>query len=216
LAYLIRRYEPETVALLSRVVPRGGVLFDVGANIGLITFSVGVRRPDISVFAFEPDPANAERWKSNFGFNAGVHAVLEEVALGDENGSVELVRGDESGWSFIAKPGVGSGVNVPLVTLDSYTAERGISSIGALKVDVEGHEPLVLHGAASLLRRQAINFIVCELEDSLLGRNGFTRHDVLSLLAGYGYTARPIPPVAGQRLRRRSLDTSRDVLFVPE
>lgn len=215
-AYLIRRYEPETVALLSRLVPPGGVFFDVGANIGLITFSVGVRRPDISIVAFEPDPANAARWKCNLRLNVEVRAVLEEVALGKEIGEVELVRGGESGWSFIAEPRSEPGVNVPVVTLDAYAQARRISLIGALKVDVEGYEPLVFEGAASLLKKQAIRFIVCELEETLLERSGFTRRDVISLLSRYGYAARPVPPVAGQRLHRRSLEASRDVLFVPE
>jgi FkbM family methyltransferase len=214
-AYLMRRYAPDIVALLSRFVPRGGVLIDVGANIGLITFSVGARRPDMSIVAFEPDPVNAQRWRRNLELNQGVRAVLEEAAIGAATGEAGLVRSDESGKSFIAPTGFKHGAKVPVVTLDAFAAAQGLSMIDALKVDAEGYEPLVFEGAALLLRERAIRVIVCELEDSLLERSGFKREDVLSLLSGYGYTARPIPPVAAQRFRRRSIEAATDVVFVP-
>jgi FkbM family methyltransferase len=213
-AYLLRRYEPEIIALLTRLVPRRGVLFDVGANLGLITFAVGVRRPDIFIFAFEPDPANARRWRRNLELNAGVNAVLEQVALGAEAGDAELVRGDESGWSFIAPPGRADGLRVPVINLDGYCSAHDIPRIDVLKADVEGYEANVLQGAASLLDRKAIGFILCEMDDDLLRRNGSTRGTIVSFLAEYGYSPRPVPGVGFQRIRKRSWETSHDLLFV--
>jgi FkbM family methyltransferase len=211
--YLIRRYEPDLVALITRLVPPAGLFFDVGANIGLITLAVGARRPDISIVAFEPDPINAARWRHNLELNGGPDAVLEEVALGNASGRAELVRGDESGWSYIA--GANSEQGVEVVTLDAYVRTREIPVIDAVKIDVEGYELFVLQGAASVLEDRRIRSIVCELDESLLERNGHTRGDVISLLRGFGYRARPIPPVSGQRLHRRSVETSRDLLFLP-
>jgi FkbM family methyltransferase len=215
-AYLIRRYEPEIVAALARLLPRGGVFFDIGANIGLVTFSVGARRPDIRIFAFEPDPANARRWRHNLEMNEGLNAVLEQVALGAKEGEAILVRGDESGWSHIGSLESQCGIKVPMMTIDAYARTRGIVVIDALKVDVEGYEPFVFDGAASLLEKQAIGCIVCEVNESLLEQSGFTGRDIVSLLSGYGYSARSIPPVGVHRLRRRSVGWSGNLLFVPE
>ena len=212
--YLIRRYEPGVVALLARVVRRDGVIFDVGANIGLITFSVGVRRPDLTIVAFEPDPANARRWRRNREMNPWVRATLEEMAVGAEEDEVGLVRGGEAGWSFISSPGQPGDVKVLSVTLDAYASSHGITRIDALKVDVEGYEPKVLEGASVLLKERAINFIVCELDESLLNRNQSSRRAVVALLAEHGYEPRSIPGVGVQRLRTRSWEASRDVLFV--
>jgi GT2 family glycosyltransferase len=75
--YVIRRYEPDVSRFIAKKARRGGVFFDVGANIGLISFSVAVRRPDLSIHAFEADPANAERWRRNLELNLGVTAQLE-------------------------------------------------------------------------------------------------------------------------------------------
>jgi FkbM family methyltransferase len=214
-AYLLRRYEPDVVALIARVAPPGGVFFDVGANIGLISLSLAALRPDLAITAFEPDSGNVHRFRRNLELNAGVAMTLEESAVGSEQGERSFVGGSESGWGFIATTEFGPGTLVAMTSLDSYTQERGIPCIDALKIDVEGYEPLVLQGAASLLQRQAIRLMVCELEDVLLARVGFTRLQVISELARYGYQAQPIPPVAAQRLRRRSLETSRDLVFTP-
>jgi FkbM family methyltransferase len=213
-AYLSRRYEPSTVALIARIAPQHGVFFDIGANIGLITFSVGVLRPDLSIYAFEPDSRNAEQWRRNLRMNARVAAKLEETAVGTAAGELPLVRGSESGWSFIAPPGRADGLQVPVINLDGYCSAHDIPWIDVLKADVEGYEAHVLQGAASLLDRKAIGSIVCEIDDDLLRRNGSTRSTIVSLLAEYGYSPRPVPGVGFQRIRRRSWETSHDVLFV--
>jgi FkbM family methyltransferase len=213
-AYLTRRYEPEVVALLARSVQRGGVLFDVGANIGLITFAFGNRRSDVSIVAFEPDAENADRWRRNLEMNPRVSATLEQMAVGAEESEVELIRGDESGWSFVSRIGQPGGMKVPMVSLDAYAMSHGIRHIDALKLDVEGYEPMVLEGASLLLREQSIRFIVCEVDESLLTRNHWTRSALVALLAGHGYEPRVIPGMAAQRLRARSWETGHDVLFV--
>jgi FkbM family methyltransferase len=212
-AYLLRRYEPDVVALLTRLARRGGTFFDVGANIGLITFSVGARRPDLSIHAFEPDPTNASRWRRNLAINPRVTARLEEVAVGEAMHNAVLNRGNESGWSFIADSGPEFGVEVQVISLDAYAAAWNIDQIDILKVDVEGYEARVLEGAASLLTTRKIAFIVCELDEMLLRRSGATRNAVVALLARYGYVPGPVPGVGAQWLRRRAWETSHDVLF---
>jgi FkbM family methyltransferase len=214
-AYLLRRYEPDIVAVLARVARPRGIFFDVGANIGLITFSVAARRRDLSIYAFEPDPENAERWRRNRALNPGVAAKLEEAAVGAAAGRALVVRGQESGWSFVAQPGEADGVAVSVVSLDAYAFAHDITHIDVLKVDVEGYEARVLEGATSLLERGAIGFIICELDESLLRRAGTTRSAVVSFLREHGYTPRPLPAAGAQRLRRRSWQTGRDVAFVP-
>ncbi len=213
--YVIRRCEPEVVALISRIAPYGGVFFDVGANIGLITFSVGVRRPDLSIYAFEPDPQNVEPWRRNLELNPRVTAVLEETAVGAGTHAAPLVRGKESGWSFVARRGQPGDVEVPVISLDAYTDAHNITRIDVLKIDVEGYESHVLRGASALLERRAIGIIICELDESLLRRQEATKTSIASFLATFGYVPRPVPGVGAQRIRRRSWETSHDVVFMP-
>ena len=60
-----------------------------------------------------------------------------------------------------------SSISIESRTLDSFTKELGISRIGLLKIDVEGHELDVLVGATPLLRAKAIRKIIFEHSPSL-------------------------------------------------
>ena len=46
-----------------------------------------------------------------------------------------------------------AGGTIPMITLDSYVQERCLDRIDFVKMDVEGFEPAVLEGAASLMER---------------------------------------------------------------
>lgn len=46
--------EPMTVRALVDLLPRDGVLFGIGANVGAIALPVAQRRADVRVIAFEP------------------------------------------------------------------------------------------------------------------------------------------------------------------
>ena len=214
-AFVTRRYEPDMITAISRLLPDRGILFDVGANIGLITFSVAAIRPEVSIHAFEPDPSNAERWRRNHKLNPDARAALEPTALGASAGAVSMVRGHEAGWTHVG-PAVGSATPMAeMTTLDSYVDERGISTVDVLKLDVEGYELFALRGGQELLDRHRIGAIVCELNDPLLARYGVKRADVISFLAGYGYSPNLIPHTGARRFRRaETLETSGDLVFM--
>jgi hypothetical protein len=82
MAFALRRYEPDLIASLKERVSGGGVLFDVGANVGLVTFLLASQRPDVIVHAFEPNPQGASLWRRNRELNPDVDAGLNEVAVG--------------------------------------------------------------------------------------------------------------------------------------
>ncbi len=212
-AYLTRRYQHDLVALIIELLPRRGLFVDVGANIGLVSFSVGASRPDVSVLAFEPEPENAARWLRNAALNDARRSRLETIALGAAVGSAEIVRGSESGQSRIATKGE-HGIRVPVDTLDAYSDRLGLQSIDVLKIDVEGYEPHVFQGASRLLREGRIETIVCEVNEPLLRRRGFTRLDLTSLLAQYGYVPHLVPPTGARKLRTQpGLEDAGDVVF---
>ena len=89
-----------------------------------------------------------------------------------------------------------------------------LEQIDVLKVDVEGFEPLVLQGAQRLLKQQRIDAIICEMNDPVLERAGFTRWSLISQLGTYGLTPQVIPPTGARKLRRRpDIANSGDLLF---
>jgi FkbM family methyltransferase len=193
-AFLVRRYAGDLVDVLAKRLAPGHVFFDVGANVGLVTFSVAALAPEVSVHAFEPHPANVARWRRNRELNGSVKASVEPVAVGERSGSIRLHVGGESGSHYVSESPEEDGITVPMITLDAYSEAQDIETIHALKLDVEGHEPFVLAGSQRLLLEGRIRCIVCEFNEFHLKRNGSSREAVIETLRGYGLTGRPVPP----------------------
>ncbi|HVE68533.1 MAG TPA: FkbM family methyltransferase [Solirubrobacteraceae bacterium] len=192
-----------------RRLPRGGIFVDGGANVGLVTFSVGSRRPDATIHAFEPQPACAEQWRENHRLNPAVNAHLVEAALGEEVGTVELSHeGDPSNrhvrLSF--EPALPA---VPMTSLDAYAEDMRLGVIDVVKLDLEGYEPLALRGAARLLREGRIRCLVCELVPGYPERYGFRRSEVTAELLERGFRIEAFPTLGMRRTQRAP-----DLLFV--
>lgn len=142
------------VRVLSRFARGGPVAIDVGANWGIWTY--GMVRSGLfeRVIAFEPNLGLAAELES--ALLPGVE--LRNEAVSRSFGELDLkvpVRGGQvlDGWGTVES---GSGLEpeefirfrVPSLTLDSL----GLSGVGFIKIDVEGHELAVLEGARETLR----------------------------------------------------------------
>lgn len=152
--------EPE-LALIPVICDKEHDFLDVGANNGI--YSVHAQAFARSVMAFEPHPHVARRLRKTLGAKA-----VREIALSDHSGTAELsipVRwgGDVDTRSSLesdANPGFElRRVTVKLEKLDNIST----SSIGVMKVDVEGHELGVVRGAVETLTRDGPTVIIeCE------------------------------------------------------
>lgn len=203
IAYLVRRFDPELAEHVVRRLPSGGTFFDIGANVGLVTFAVTARRPDAQVFAFEPNPPAAQAWARNKTLNRAAGAQLVEVAVGDSREPVALGLDGENDLGSGRIGANGSSV-VPCTTLDDFCEERGIGSVDVVKIDVQGHEPQVLAGASRLLARKAIRCLI--VEENSGGR-------LERVLHANGYRTEPIQAVGARRLRANP--PMGDLAFVP-
>jgi FkbM family methyltransferase len=159
---------------------------DIGANVGLYSLYLA-SCGDVRTLAIEPQPGIIERLRFHLAANPAANVELRPVALSDREGEVTLVLNeDDSGGTHIDKPGLdqnGKRISVPGKPLLALLAEAGITSIDALKIDVEGAEDIVLtpflrDAPAALLPRLML------IEDT----RGFWSTDVFALLAGRGYT----------------------------
>ncbi len=78
-----RDSQPELLMFVTRRLAGGGTMIDVGAHIGLVTLTAA-RNPDVTVHAFEPDPANVVQFRRNLPLNPAARVELNEVAVGEE------------------------------------------------------------------------------------------------------------------------------------
>jgi FkbM family methyltransferase len=151
-------YEPELLALLQTVTPLGGVAFDIGANIGLISLALAEQvGPEGKVVAFEALPANVERLHANLALNdCGRRVIVEPSAVGAAPGNAIFLVHASGG---MGKLGGSAGrdeeyqgqIEVPVVSLDDYVFKGGNPAPSLVKIDVEGGEAMVLDGSERLL-----------------------------------------------------------------
>lgn len=126
-----------------------GVVYDVGANIGLFSRWILHHNPGRVVHAFEPLPGNVAMARRN---NPG--AIVNQVGLGREPATVSLGV-DQHGIMATAIP---QRWDTPasefrVIRLDDYTAEHRVERVVFMKIDTEGMELDVLDGAPETLRR---------------------------------------------------------------
>jgi FkbM family methyltransferase len=156
----VGKFEPE-IHLIPYLADKEKISIDIGANWGIYTSQM--LKHSKKCLAFEPIPELAKLLKRTFK----KRIVVESVALSDMNGEAQLkfprkmtTRASieqENNMNEYSEINV---ITVPKRKLDDYDLEP----VGLIKIDVEGHEEAVLHGAEAILRRDQPSLIV-ESED---------------------------------------------------
>lgn len=198
------RFEISNIVEHSRVVGHGGeteytaamlddlrdddVLYDVGANVGMVALHAA---KICRTVAFEPDPSFRHRLEVNSALNPERKFLLEATAISDSDGSVVLYTDGDDGNSpsLVHQRGESGAVTVTARSLDSLALEGRLPRPTVIKLDIEGAEILALKGATRLLgtsERPRALFI--EVHDTFLPGFGSSADDVYALLKGFGYT----------------------------
>lgn len=148
---LLGRLDRE-LTVVRRMLAPGMRVVDIGANSGMYAYAFG-RTYHVDAFEPLPEPARCLR-----GVAARLPRVrAHEVALSSQPGTATLfipyLHGrPQSELARFARPASGryEEVTVPVSTLDAF----GLSDIGLIKIDVEGHELSVLEGAGETIARE--------------------------------------------------------------
>lgn len=147
-------YEPQIRTLLHKLVEPGAIFLDVGANIGVhvlpasLYAGLGGR-----VIAFEPQPEILEKLKANVALNGLGNVEIEEYALSDSPGEMELFsfgeRGANEGISSLYREHSGNLTRkflVKVARLDEVVAQKKLPRIDFIKIDTEGNDFRVILG----------------------------------------------------------------------
>ena len=181
----------DAVPWLDRIQPlidEESIVFDVGANMGVVSHWFAERSRH--VYAFEPHPENVSTLQSQMQLRNSPNITLHQYALGREETQMQLhVKG------FHGHHSLGDVDNSPTVdkilvdvrTMDTVFEELNLNRIHFLKIDVEGFESDVLSGASLLLREKKIDYILFELQETLLQSIQRTSQEVFDILFESGY-----------------------------
>jgi len=169
-------FNEEDVLLLEKLLPFGGTMIDIGANIGTLSLHgakcVG---PGGRVISFEPHPLIFQYLEENVQENGFKNITCYNYAVGSDTGYLNFSNINADDQNKISKDGE---IQVPVVRLDDEL--RDIDQINLLKIDVEGYELAVLQGAEKTLAR--IDTLVIEVSDSHFEDFGYSTEDVINFL----------------------------------
>lgn len=194
--YLFGKFEPGVQAACRRLCPNGGVILDVGANIGALTLPLAVMAAENGkVYAFEPTDFAFRKLLRNIALNPDLSRRIEaaQVFLGDGSSST-APDSIPASWPLREKRGLDplhGGRPETLRgaqrdTLDQWMARNNPARIDLIKLDVDGHETEVLRGAEKLLRRFRPP-MVAEFAPDVFGDKPGGFGAFISLLSEHGY-----------------------------
>jgi len=169
----------EEILMLPKLIAKGGVGIDVGANIGL--YSYVISKICDSVEAFEPVPYTCRVLQAYNAPNIHVH----EVALSSAGGTATLNIPTENDIEIYGHASLTNKfsnqktIQVSLNKLDDYD----FVNVNFIKIDVEGHELDVIRGAKTTIGR-CRPIMMIEIEQRHLS---FPMSEVFEEILALGY-----------------------------
>lgn len=158
--YVLGTYEPYMQKSFLRLLPRGVVVYDIGAHAdfhslfcGLLVGSSG------RVISFEPNPAARESFQRQAGANPSIPVSVLPYAVSDRCGILALAT---SRWAaYVTKDG---DLDVEARTIDYLVSGGYIPSPYLMKIDVEDHEEQVIRGSMDTVQRYR-PIVLCDNND---------------------------------------------------
>lgn len=179
------------------------VIIDAGANIGdwtcgLLEMATARDMTNIRVHAFEPCEATYKTFCRNIAKYPKASSVVPfHQALSNEPGTSMLnIIDDGAGTNSLHQHvdlNVSRQEKIYLTTVDNYCRENGVNHVTLLKIDTEGHDPLVIQGAREMLACGKIDMIQFEYTHRWITSRHFLR-DIFILLQPQGYRIGKITP----------------------
>lgn len=174
-------------------------ILDVGANTGQSAIHLHKLFPRAIIHSFEPVQETFLQLKKNMQRVEGSHCHC--LALGNKSGATKIYlnranegnsllpntsdfRNYTDGWHGLEPKGVSQ---VSITTLDSWMEQANISHVDFLKVDTQGADIDVLHGAAKALGKGLIRFISVEVIFVPIYERQSTFSEIINLLLIYGF-----------------------------
>lgn len=153
---------------------RATVVFDVGAHTGSAARQYVQGFPEALIYCFEPVAATHSLLQANLAAETRVRCF--QLALGARQGTGTMVLHGTPDTFYLAEAGQHHALHseaprevVHLERIDGFCAAQGIARISYLKIDTEGADLEVLHGAEGLLAAQRIDLV--EVEAGMNPRN---------------------------------------------
>jgi len=182
-------------SLFDKINP-GDVIFDIGANMGDLSFNfsklVGNKG---HVYSFEPDAGNFERLVINCNLNKFQNITLIQKGVGNNPGFYKMEANEYEPGNDGSKRIVSTAIDnnskmndlAEIVSLDTWVEANNPEKIDLIKMDIEGYEYSAIQSAEKTLAQYSPTLYM-ELHDVKLKEHGSSASELCKLVEGFGYT----------------------------
>ena len=190
--YLWGEYDPRINAVINAVLRNGDTALDIGANFGVNgLFAAKCVGPTGTIHLFEPQPLVASCLRTSLLISGYSNATVHECALSDTTGSAYMTILNPSNLGTTILSQSNSDSMNPLSTIrvrtecsGDYLASLGCNSVALIKIDVEGHEAVILASMREWLAEVRPPLILFECHPD---GTPFQEHTSVGILSGLGY-----------------------------
>jgi FkbM family methyltransferase len=193
-------------------LPTNAVVFDVGANFGIMSLRYSKIVERGHVHAFEPTDSAFAKLKRNLELNPELakRVTANQVFVSSQSSDQPNLQAYSS-WKVNGKartkthPVHGgtlqSADNIPAITLDDYCVKQGLKRVDFIKIDTDGHELEVLRGARHTIAKHH-PAIIFEVGAYVMKERGIMFDHYLAFFEELGYEL--IDSKSGRSITRKN------------
>lgn len=194
---IIRLHNNPQVTLLGLRHLNIATVIDIGANVGQFAKKAELIYPHATFFCFEPVPPSFEKLNAWASKEAKVKVNTFNVALGDQEGTIDMCFHDEfspsssildttqTAESLYPVMKSQKRISVTLTTLDRALGLADLKHDVLVKMDVQGFEDRVIRGAGNVLKQTKA--VIVEISLDTLYESQATFKDIFNLLDAQGF-----------------------------
>ena len=186
-------YEPYIASLIKTVVKPGDLCIDIGANIGglslIMSFATGSKG---KVIAVEPHPNIVQRLQANLELNRIENCQVLQTAISNQEGNTDFyiakATDHHQGKSSLQQSSaLTESISIQSIRGKDLLQEIGTRNCSFIKVDVEGHDLIVLQELEEIIKSHRPH-IVFEYNHKSWLKQGCDLHQALSFFKEQAYT----------------------------
>jgi FkbM family methyltransferase len=182
-------YETPDYSMVRRIVPEGGTVLDVGANIGFYTLSLCRQVRNVRVHSFEPIPKTFALLQEHVKINQAANATIHNFGFSDRE-EIKTFYYYPEGSGNASSANLSEGASVRTITcqvkrLDDFVQNSGLH-VDFIKCDVEGAEIFVFRGAMATLKRDR-PAVFTEMLRKWAAKFSYHPNDIIALMKDLGY-----------------------------
>ena len=214
-------YDFEIRRMIEKVLRKGDVFVDVGANVGYFS-AVGAACVGTGgqVHCFEPIPWLFDYLGKFRDLNPGYRIFVNPLAGGDKNETSTIYQSKNTGGhsllaGYSASDNQQKTYCIEVCRLDEYIYKKSIIKIALIKIDTEGYEFPVLLGLTRFFEKHRgyLPVLVIEVSRRGFSLTGHTIQEFEDFMQTFGYVAYEICGCHRADLHRTE---DQNLVFIPE